>query len=467
MTEVARVIVRVPIATLLICNSHALHLSMAQPAPDAVATEPPDAVATEEGNAGSQQPQRRRHRNEGEVAAQEAAAKKKRQRKVEVKHEEVTPTKDPKEVQPTSAKKPAAKRSPAAKEPASSEISHSSKGRRAPESETSKDRRKELMAFRKSKEATGVSFEDGSAKKMPVELQKQCQNDPLAFFEVWQGAQGNYNTVVLTLSKTEKQKKHNHRQHEWMDEDDLLVDKCKGNRVKFESMKRKLTTLGRCRPNPDMESDTEGNLQFKPLTHDQESSHSEDEMVSQITATGSGSANKDSFKKQIESQGLKSRTKTRKAEADREKKGEEATKSKEEEEEERRQAVEKEKKDAKKARKKDEPLERGKSWMFKLPALLRDIDGSLKEMTSQSCKVSVPEKYLQEFGASLKTAKTELVDYRTKFERINSVQDTKQYQKRSADFLVPAENAAEGGRKSVKAAKSTFSVYLNAKQGSK
>ena len=88
--------------------------------------------------------------------------------------------------------------------------------------------------------------------------------------------------------------------------------------------------------------------------------------------------------------------------------------------------------------------------MFKLLALLRDIDGLLKEMTTKSYKVSVPEKYLQEFGASLKTAKTELLDYRTKFERINSVQDTKQYQRKSADFLVPAENAAEGGRKSVK-----------------
>ena len=66
----------------------------------------------------------------------------------------------------------------------------------------------------------------------------------------------------------------------------MLVDKCKGNRVKFESMKRRLTKLGRCQPNPDMESDTEGNLQFKPLTHDQESSHSEDEMVSQNYGNG-------------------------------------------------------------------------------------------------------------------------------------------------------------------------------------
>jgi hypothetical protein len=109
----------------------------------------------------------------------------------------------------------------------------------------------------------------------------------------------------------------------------LLTMKCKGNRIKFESMKRKLSKLGRSRINPDMESDTEGNLQFKPLTKDADSSHSEDEIVSDITATGSGSANKDSLHKQIQSQGLTSRTKKPKAPAGKEKQDEEQNKSKE------------------------------------------------------------------------------------------------------------------------------------------
>ena len=57
----------------------------------------------------------------------------------------------------------------------------------------------------------------------------------------------------------------------------------------FESMKRKLTKMGRSRKNPDMESDTEGNMQFKPLTHDQESSLSE-ELITRWKAPAKPSA---------------------------------------------------------------------------------------------------------------------------------------------------------------------------------
>jgi len=368
--------------------------------------------------------------------------------------------KDEKEDEKTPRKKKAGEK--VQKRPAEESVS-SSKGKRAPESKGQKNRRKDLMSYKRSREATGTSFEDGNNKKMPEELKKQCDDDPLAFFEVWREAQGNYSTVMLTLSKKETKKTHRGRQREWMDEDDLLTMKCKGNRIKFESMKRKLTKLGRSRINPDMESDTEGNLQFKPLTKDADSSHSEDEIVSDITATGSGSANKDSLHKQIQSQGLTSRTKKPKAPAGKEKQDEEQNKSKEKEEEERRQDADKVKKDAEKARKKEEPLERGKSWMFKLPPLLRDIDGLLKEMSSKAYKVAVPEKYLKEFEASLKSAKAELLAFRIKFEKINSVQDCKQYAKKSTEFLVEAEGCVESSKKSVKAARSTFSVYLNGK----
>ena len=75
----------------------------------------------------------------------------------------------------------------------------------------------------------------------------------------------------------------------------------------------------------------------------------------------------------------------------------------------------------------------------------------------------MPERNLKEFGASLKTVKTELLKYRIKFEGIRHVQDNKQYCKKSAEFLLGTEECAESGRKSVKAAKSTFSVYLQAK----
>ena len=49
----------------------------------------------------------------------------------------------------------------------------------------------------------------------------------------------------------------------------MLTIKCKGHRVRFESMKRKLTKLGRSRKDPDMESDCEDNMQYAPLQHDE------------------------------------------------------------------------------------------------------------------------------------------------------------------------------------------------------
>ena len=64
-----------------------------------------------------------------------------------------------------------------------------------------------------------------------------------------------------------------------MDETDLLNDQCKGNRKKFESMKRKLSAAGRSRKDPDMESDAEDNMQYKPLDKDVYNSESCEEQV--------------------------------------------------------------------------------------------------------------------------------------------------------------------------------------------
>ena len=56
-------------------------------------------------------------------------------------------------------------------------------------------------------------------------------------------------------------------------------------------------------------------------------------------------------------------------------------------------------------------MERGKKWMLRFPPLLRDVDGLMKDMTTNNYKTVVPEKYLKEFGASLKSVKTSLLEF--------------------------------------------------------
>ena len=145
--------------------------------------------------------------------------------------------------------------------------------------------------------------------------------------------------VQLLLQATNSKKTRHHSKRAWMDENDLLQIKCKGNRQKFESMKRKLEKVGRARKDPDMESDAENNMQYKPLQHDEDSSDTENELKSSATATGTGSADADTLKKQIDNMFSKKAPKTAEA-----KEPSKSLQTPEDKEEERRQQAEKDKK---------------------------------------------------------------------------------------------------------------------------
>ena len=120
------------------------------------------------------------------------------------------------------------------------------------------------------------------------------------------------------------------------------------------------------------------------------------------------------------------------------------------------------KKELEKKRKAHEPIERGKKFMLGFPSLLRDIDALAKDITTKNYKNAVPEKYLKEFGGSLQSHKKLLLSMRGQFESINFISDAKAYAKKSIDFLVPAEEAVIAAKQTVKAAKATMNVYLNA-----
>ena len=99
-------------------------------------------------------------------------------------------------MEPTDAKaskgtKAKARKQKAASQPEASKAQRSSSNpsskteespKKPKESQASKDRRKDIMAFKRSRDATGKSFEDGNPKKVPLELVEQINEDPMALF---------------------------------------------------------------------------------------------------------------------------------------------------------------------------------------------------------------------------------------------------------------------------------------------
>ena len=160
-----------------------------------------------------------------------------------------------------------------------------------------KSRRKQLMAYKRSREPTGKSFEEGNDKKLLQALAEQFNQDPMALFDIWSQSNGSYSQVQLALTGTNSKRSHHNTMRAWMDDEDLLQPNCKGNRNKCESMKKKLASLGLARKNPDMESDADDNMQYKPLQQDEVSSHSETELKASVSATGNGASDAEALKK--------------------------------------------------------------------------------------------------------------------------------------------------------------------------
>ena len=105
-------------------------------------------------------------------------------------------------------------------------------------------RNKNIMAFHRSRDGRGKTFEQGNKNKVPANLKHDVDSNPKEWLERFIDNDGDWGKINLVFSaeKTQRSRKSKHRT--WVFETELVEDVCKGKRKRAERMMTKLRSTG-------------------------------------------------------------------------------------------------------------------------------------------------------------------------------------------------------------------------------
>ena len=114
-----------------------------------------------------------------------------------------------------------------------------------------------------------------------------------------------------------------------------------------------------------------------------------------------------------------------------------------------------------KKKKLEDPLERTKSFLSRVPSLIRDLQLAMAETKSRKTKACVPPRFLKEFEHSLADHHKVLLEVRSIFE-LNMCSDQKKYVKKvGLETIEKGESNIAMPAKTLKSWRSAQHVYQN------
>ena len=350
------------------------------------------------------------------------------------------------------------------------------------------------MAFARSLEPSSrSSYEDGNVKKCPADMLPQTEQERQNLWERYKEVGGDYGLIDIKAKQSKKTSRKRKRPRVWTFIKDVRDKICGGNQARADAMIANLRKRGPpkySRHHPDMDSDDDNAEQVKCLEEDVEESGSESlsEMEATTKRQMSGDANvvRQDLKKLMTSSAkgqakaaepvtaptpkAKSAAKGAAGGAAGKAKPAEGAKgaaggaagdeSEASDDKAKREEAEKKKKAEEIGRKKNEPIEKNKSFLLGCPRILSEMEVLLRDLGSKKIKAVCPAAMVAEYLDQLKTHKIKMLEFRDLGERLASIKDSKQFTRKDT-HTEAATKQMNDCRRGIKAAKAMLHVYLH------